>query len=329
MKWKKKKVFVTGGGGFIASHLLERLVELQASVNAFVRYNSRNDCGLIEYLPSVIKKNVNIIAGDLRDYDAVYDAMNGADVVFHLGALVSIPYSYIHPREVIETNVMGTYNVLNAAHRLNVKKIIHTSTSEVYGTAIRVPISEDHPLRGQSPYSAGKIGADKIAESFNCSFGLPVATIRPFNTYGPGQSARAVIPTIITQALKNKVVYLGSLTPKRDLTYVTDTVDGFIKTAESEKAVGEVINIGSGFEITIGDLAKKIINLLDKKIKIVSEKKRIRPKNSEVGRLLSDNKKAKKLLNWAPKVSLERGLEKTIKWVRNNLEAYRTDIYNI
>ncbi|MBN1384699.1 MAG: GDP-mannose 4,6-dehydratase [Elusimicrobia bacterium] len=329
MEWKKKRVLITGSGGFIASHLLERLVGLHASVNAFVRYNSRNDCGLIEHLPPVVKKSINIIAGDLRDYDAVYDAMKGCDTVFHLAALIAIPYSYVHPREVIETNIMGTYNVLNAARRLKVKKVVHTSTSEVYGTAVKVPISEDHPLQGQSPYSASKIGADKIAESFYCSFGLPVATIRPFNTYGPGQSARAIVPTIITQALKNNVVYLGSLTPKRDLTYVTDTVEGFIKVSESEKVIGEVINIGSGSEIAIGDLAKKVVGLLDKNIKIVLEKKRIRPKNSEVERLLADNKKAKKLLGWTPKVSLEQGLEETIKWFRDNLKSYKTDIYNV
>lgn len=329
MNWKNKRVFVTGAGGFIASHLLERLVKSGAKVRAFVRYNSRNDFGLVETLPAPIKKKIKVVAGDLRDYDAVYDGMSGCDIVFHLAALIAIPYSYVHPKEVIETNVMGTYNILNAAKRLKAQKIVHTSTSEVYGTAVRVPISEDHPLQGQSPYSASKIGADKIAESFNKAFGLPIAVIRPFNTYGPRQSARAIIPTIITQALKGDSVWLGALTPKRDFTYVGDTVNGFMKVAESEKSIGQVINIGSGFEISVGELAKKIIQLLNKKVKIVSDRGRLRPPQSEVERLMADNSKAKRLLGWAPTTSIDEGLKHTISWIKKNLDFYKTDIYAI
>lgn len=328
MDWKGKRVLVTGAGGFIASHLLERLVSLKANVKAFVRYNSRNDFGLIERLPIEIKNKLCIISGDLRDYDAVYDAMQGTDIVFHLAALISIPYSYIHPREVVETNVMGTYNILSAARRTKAKKIIHTSTSEVYGTAVKIPIDEFHPLQGQSPYSASKIGADKIAESFYRSFGLPVATIRPFNTYGPRQSARAIIPTIITQALRSNKVCLGSLYPKRDFTYIKDMVEAFIKIAESQKSIGETINIGSGRDISIEELVNKITKLLGKKIDITSDKKRIRPNMSEVGRLIASNAKARKLLKWFPKTTLEDGLQETIIWFKDNLDLFKSGIYN-
>jgi NAD dependent epimerase/dehydratase len=329
MNWKNKNVLLTGAGGFIGSHLLERLVELGADVTSFVRYNSRNDLGLIEHLPPKIKDRIKIVAGDLRDFDAVYDAMDGCEIVFHLAALIAIPYSYLHPGEVIETNVMGTYSVLNAARRLKVQKIVHTSTSEVYGTARQVPIPETHPLQGQSPYSASKIGADKIAESFNCAYGLPVATIRPFNTFGPRQSARAVIPTIISQALKGKVIQLGSLHPTRDLTFVKDTVEGFIAVAASPNSIGRAINIGSNFEISIGDLAKKIAKLMGKKIKIVAKGERKRPKKSEVARLFSDNSLAKELLGWQPRYTLDQGLQETIDWVKANLDMFKTDIYNV
>jgi NAD dependent epimerase/dehydratase len=329
MHWENKKVLVTGAGGFIASHLLEKLVGSGAKVNAFVRYNSRNDFGFIDTMSDQVKRKLDVIAGDLRDPDAVFEAMRGCEIVFHLAALIAIPYSYVHPGEVIETNVIGTYNVLNAARKLKVKKIVHTSTSEVYGTALKVPISEDHPLQGQSPYSASKIGADKIAESFHKSFDLPVATIRPFNTYGPRQSARAVIPTIITQALKGGVVQLGSLHPTRDMNYVKDTVNGFIKVAESNRSIGQEINIGSGREISIGDLVDKIAGLMGKKIKVITKDDRKRPKNSEVERLLADNSKARKLLGWRPLYSLEQGLEETIEWIKNNLDYYKSDIYNI
>lgn len=327
--WQDKNVLVTGAGGFIASHLVERLVGSGAKVTGLVRYNSRNSFGLLEMLPVEFRKKIKVIAGDIRDYDAVYDAIKGNQIIFHLAALIAIPYSYVHPREVIETNVMGTYHVLSAARRLGIEKLVHTSTSEVYGTALTVPIAETHPLQGQSPYSASKIGADKIAEGFHLSFGLPVATIRPFNTFGPRQSARAVIPTIISQALSSGVVRLGSLSPKRDLTFVKDTVEGFVKIAESKQTIGETINIGSGVEISIGDLTHKIIKLLDKKVEVVADQKRVRPKKSEVGRLLADNRKAKKMLNWKPKTSLDDGLQITIDWIRENLDFYKTSLYNI
>jgi NAD dependent epimerase/dehydratase len=329
MNWKNTNVLVTGAGGFIASHLLEKLVRLNANVTAFVRYNSRNDFGLIEMLPSVIKNKINVIPGDLRDSDAVYDSLDGKDIIFHLGALIAIPYSYIHSREVIETNILGTYNILNAARRLRTKKIVHTSTSEVYGSAIKIPISENHPLQAQSPYSASKIGADKIAESFYKSYDLPVAIMRPFNTFGPRQSARSIIPTIILQALKSNNVHLGSLIPKRDFTFVKDTVEGFIKIAESNEAIGETINIGSGQDISIGKLVNLIGKLLNKKIKVSLDKSRIRPENSEVDRLVADNSKADKILGWKPKVDFELGLKETIHWFKSNFIFYKPGIYNI
>lgn len=289
MDWKRKTVLVTGAGGFIGSHLTEKLVDSGAKVRAFVRYNSRNDWGLIGTLPAHTKEKIEVIMGDLRDPETIRSVMKDVDAVFHLGALIAIPYSYIHPREVVETNIMGTLNILNAAKEYKPEKIIHTSTSEVYGTAQYVPIDEKHPLQGQSPYSASKIGADKLAESFYRSYDLPITTLRPFNTYGPRQSARAVIPTIITQALAQNEILLGSLEPTRDLSYVDDVVDGFIKAWESERSIGEVINIGSGFEISINDLANKIISLIGKKVNIVSDSKRIRPQKSEVERLMADN----------------------------------------
>ena len=329
MDWQGKTVLVTGAGGFIGSHLTEKLVDLGAKVKAFVRYNSRNDWGLIEFLPSHIKQKIEVITGDLRDSETTRSVMINVDIVLHLGALIAIPYSYIHPREVVETNIMGTLNILNAAKEYKPEKIIHTSTSEVYGTAQYVPIDEKHPLQGQSPYSASKIGADKLAESFYKSYDLPITTLRPFNTYGPRQSARAVIPTIITQALSQNKIFLGSLWPRRDLSYVDDIVDGFIKAVESEKSIGQVINIGSGLEISINDLVNKIISLIGKKVEIVSHSERVRPPKSEVERLIADNSKAKKLLNWEPKVSLDEGLGKTIDWFSKFQNRYRPDIYNI
>ncbi len=329
MKLKGKRILVTGAGGFIGSHLVERLTALGGQVTAFVRYNSRNSYGMLELLPGVVKRRIKISMGDLRDPATIRSAAKDMDIVFHLGALIAIPYSYVRPGEAIETNIMGILNILNAAKDSGIKKIIHTSTSEVYGTAQYVPIDERHPLQAQSPYSASKIGADKIAESFYRSYGLPIATIRPFNTYGPRQSARAVIPTIISQVLSGSKVYLGSLRPTRDLTYVTDTVEGFVKITESDKSIGEVINIGSNFEISIGDLAKKIINIIGKKVRIVSAPERVRPQDSEVERLLADNSKAKKILGWKPKVTLEEGLERTIKWFKENVNKYKTNIYNI
>lgn len=330
MGLKNSSVLVTGAGGFIGSHLTERLVKLGADVKAFVRYNSRNDWGLLELLPQQILNELEVIQGDLKDSEAVKNAAMDVDTIFHLGALIAIPYSYVHPRETIETNILGTLNILNAAKETGVNKIVHTSTSEVYGTAQYIPIDEKHPLQGQSPYSASKIGADKIAESYHLSFGLPVAIIRPFNTYGPRQSARAIIPTIITQALTGTTIKLGSTTPKRDLTYVEDTVNGFIKVAESKKAIGEVINISSNTEITIGDLAKKIIEIIGQaQFKVKPDKKRVRPKASEVMRLKGDNRKARKLLGWKPMTTMDEGLAITIKWISKNLELYKAAQYNL
>jgi NAD dependent epimerase/dehydratase len=316
--WSGKKVLVTGAGGFIGSHLIERLIDLGADVKGFARYNSRNDWGLLEIIPPQKLDSLQIVSGDLQDFDAVFSAVRDVDVIFHLGSLISIPYSYIRPRDTIENNILSTLNILTAARDLGVEKVVHTSSSEVYGTALYVPIDEKHPLQGQSPYSASKIGADKIAESFYCSFDLPVATIRPFNTYGPRQSARAIIPTIITQAIEQEKIKLGSLFPTRDYTFVKDTVNGFISTAESKSSIGEVINIGSNFEISMGDLAQRISSLLNKDIEIVQDSSRVRPLKSEVKRLWCDNAKAKRLLGWEPQVSLDEGLKETIDWISEN-----------
>jgi NAD dependent epimerase/dehydratase len=329
MKLEGKRILVTGAGGFIGSHLMENLVERGIDVKAFVRYNSRDDWGMLELLDKKIRKKLEVYSGDLKDSDAVRGAMEDRDVVFHLGALIAIPYSYQHPRETVETNIIGTLNVMTAARDMGIKRIVHTSTSEVFGTAKYVPINEEHPLQGQSPYSASKIGADKIAESFFLSYKLPVSTLRPFNTFGPRQSTRAVIPTIITQALRNKNIKLGSLEPTRDLMYVQDTVEGFIKMAETDKAVGETINIGTGSEISIGELAKKIIKKTNPKLKVIQESKRKRPTGSEVMRLCVDNKKAKKLLKWKPKYTLDKGLTETIGWFKKNLQYYEHEGYTV
>jgi len=329
MKWHNKKVLVTGAGGFMGSHLAEHLVDLGAEVKAFVRYNSRTDWGLLELLPKQKLGEIEVIMGDLRDNDAVRKAAKGVEVIFHLGSLIAIPYSYIHPRETVETNVMGTLNVLTAARENSVEKVIHTSTSEVYGTAQYVPIDEKHPLQGQSPYSASKIGADMIAESFYRSFGIPVATIRPFNTFGPRQSARAVIPTIISQALTKEQICLGSLHPTRDYTHVDDVIEAFIKVAESPNSIGEVINIGSNFEISIGDIANKVISITGRNNEIVTEPKRIRPEKSEVERLWCDNTKAKRLLGWEPKIGFDEGLERTIRWISDKLSLYKPELYSV
>jgi len=329
MNWKGIKVLVTGAGGFIGSHLTEKLVELGASVRAMVHYNSRNDWGLIERLPKQVQRELEIFMGDLQDPFSVQKAVSGREVVFHLGALIAIPYSYIAPASYVSTNVTGTLNVMQASLTSGVRKVVHTSTSETYGTAIYTPIDEKHPLQGQSPYSASKIGADKIAESYYLSFSLPVATIRPFNTYGPRQSARAVIPTIISQALTRDHIQLGSLSPVRDLNFVKDTVNGFLKIAESEKSVGELINVGFGKGITIGELAQKILALMHKKLEIKTDDQRIRPEKSEVMQLICANAKAKALVGWEPEFSLEQGLVQTIDFIEKNLDLYKTDIYNV
>jgi len=329
MNWTNREVLVTGAGGFIASHLVERLVAKGAKVRAFVRYTSRGDLGLLRMLPVEVVSQLELIAGDLRDAEAVRAAIKNVDTVFHLGALIAIPYSYVHPREVIETNVMGTVNVLMAGRDFGVRRVVHTSTSEVYGTAQYTPIDEEHPLQGQSPYSASKIGADKIAESFYRSFEVPVVTLRPFNTYGPRQSARAVIPTIITQALTRDEVKLGSLEPSRDLTFVTDTVDGFMCIAEAENILGEEINLGNNTTIRIGDLVEKIFGILGKKPRVVTDAKRIRPSQSEVMKLWASNQKAKELIGWEPHISLEEGLRLTIEWISARLDLYRPDQYTV
>jgi NAD dependent epimerase/dehydratase len=327
--WQDKHILVTGAGGFIGSHLVEKLANSGAKVRAFVRYNSRGDPGLISMLPAEILNKLEIISGDLRDLPAIQAASRGVNIVFHLGALIAIPYSYKHPAEVVESNVLGTMNVLLASRENGVERIIHTSTSEVYGSAIRVPIDETHPLQGQSPYSASKIGADKLAESFYCAYDLPVVTVRPFNTYGPRQSARAVIPSIITQALTQSVVHLGNLDAYRDFTYVTDTVEGFLSAAQTTGIEGEIINLGVGAEIRIIDLAHKIISILGKSIKIEVDSERLRPPKSEVTRLMSNNRLARELLGWKPHVSLQEGLSKTIEWISENLQLYRSTQYQI
>lgn len=324
-----KSVLVTGAAGFIGSHLVERLVLTGARVRAFVHYNSRNDWGNLELVPAEVLREVEVVTGDICDPFSVRGAVKGTDTVFHLASLIAIPYSYVAPQSYVSTNVLGAINVLQAAREESVARVVHTSTSECYGTAQYVPIDESHPLQGQSPYSASKIGADMLAESYWRSFGLPVAIIRPFNTFGPRQSARAVIPTIISQALKNGPVHLGSLTPTRDMNYVENTIDGFLAVAESERSVGQVINCGSGREIAVGNLARLIIDLIGSKSEIVCDDQRVRPANSEVERLLASNAKAKALLGWEPRVSLEDGLARTIEWFRDHLSRYKTDLYNI
>jgi NAD dependent epimerase/dehydratase len=325
--WAKKKVLVTGAGGFIGSHLVERLAAAGASVRAFVRYNSRADPGLIRMASPETTSKLELIGGDLRDLDAIRKAVEGCEFVFHLGALISIPYSYLHPFEVAESNIIGTLNVLLACRDFSVQRLIHTSTSEVYGTALKPAIDESHPLQGQSPYSASKIGADKLAESFHCSYELPVVTVRPFNTYGPRQSARAVIPTIITQAIAGSTIHLGSLSTIRDFTYVDDTVNGFLCAALAKDVDGCTFNLGTGDAISIGDLTDRIIQKVDTSAKVEVDADRLRPQKSEVKRLLSDNSLARERLDWSPTVSLDDGLEKTISWIRENLSHYRVGIY--
>jgi dTDP-glucose 4,6-dehydratase len=325
--WANKRVLVTGAGGFIGSHLVERLLAEGATVRAFVRYNSRGDPGLLRFLTTQELSHLEIIAGDLQDEHAIRKAVEGIQVIFHLGAMISIPYSYRHPVEVAKTNIIGTLNILTASRDFEVERIIHTSSSEVYGTAIQIPISESHPLQGQSPYSASKIGADKLVESFFCAFELPVVTIRPFNTYGPRQSARAVIPAIITQALTQNTILLGNQNTIRDFTFVNDTVAGLLKAAEVPGITGEVINLGTGQEIKIGELAQKIIRKTGRSVKIKVDPVRLRPERSEVMRLLSNNTLARKTLGWEPTVSLDDGLDQTIDWIKSHLELYRIGTY--
>jgi NAD dependent epimerase/dehydratase len=326
--WQARQVLVTGAGGFIGSHLTEHLVRLGAKVRAFVHYNSRNDWGLLELLPADVVARLDIFPGDLTDASLVRRAAADCQVVFHLGALIAIPYSYQAPRQFLDTNVMGTLNVLQACLEAGVEKVIHTSTSETYGTARYTPINEEHPLQGQSPYAASKIAADKLAESFYCAFALPVATLRPFNTFGPRQSARAVIPTIISQALAGAEVKLGLLTPVRDFTFVDDTVAAFIKVAESPRSVGQVFNAGTGRGVTMGELASIILQRCHSQKQIVTDLERFRPAQSEVMTLICDNTKARQVLKWEPHYSLEQGLDCTIAYVQSQLQRYKPHVFN-
>ena len=332
MDIEKKKILVTGADGFIGSHLVERLVREGYDVKAFVLYNSFSSWGWLDTLDKDVHKGIEIFSGDIRDPNGVRTALKGVDTVFHLAALIGIPYSYHSPDSYVDTNIKGTLNILQAARDFNCERVLITSTSEVYGTAQYVPIDEKHPLQGQSPYSATKIGAERIAESFYRSFSLPVTIVRPFNTYGPRQSARAVIPTIITQILAGKKeIKLGNLAPTRDLNYVKDTADGFIAIAQSNKTIGEEINIATQKEISVGDLAYKIAKLMNKEIVIQSDEVRLRPGKSEVERLLGSNQKIKQLTGWIPKYDLDKGLLETIEWflIDKNRKAYKEWLYNV
>ena len=325
-----KKVLVTGADGFIGSHLTESLLEKGYEVTAFTMYNSFNTWGWLDTFPKEKLDQIEIFSGDVRDPNGVKEAMKRVDAVFHLAALIAIPFSYHSPDSYVDTNIKGTLNVLQAARALETERVLITSTSEVYGTAQYIPIDEKHPFQGQSPYSATKIGADRLAESFYRSFNLPVSIVRPFNTYGPRQSARAVIPTIITQLLSGQEeLKLGSLTPTRDFNFVRDTAAGFIAIAESDKTLGEEINIATQQEISIGDLANEIISQINPKAKIICDEQRLRPEKSEVNRLLGSNEKIKRLTDWEPKYTFAQGIEETIEWIRNNLKHYKSDIYNL
>lgn len=329
---KNKKILITGADGFIGSHLVEKLVKEGCTVKAFVYYNSFNSWGWLDTFDKSLLNEIEVFAGDIRDPNGVREATKDIDVIFHLAALIGIPYSYHSPDSYVDTNIKGTLNVLQAARDANCEKILVTSTSEVYGTAKYVPIDESHPFQGQSPYSATKIGADRIAESFYRSFNMPVTIVRPFNTYGPRQSARAIIPTIITQILSGAdTIKLGNLSPTRDLNYVKDTVEAFVAIAGSESAIGEEINIATQSEISIGDLANKIAFILEKKINIITDTNRTRPEKSEVERLFGSNEKIKSLTNWAPQHDLDKGLRETIKWfkIEKNRSSYKEWLYNV
>lgn len=325
-----KKVLVTGADGFIGSHLVERLVEEGNKVRAFAYYNSFNTWGWLDTLPKEMLNEIEVFTGDIRDPNGVRESMKSVDEVYHLAALIAIPFSYHSPDSYVDTNIKGTLNVLQAARELDTKRVLVTSTSEVYGTAQYVPIDEKHPFQGQSPYSATKIGADRLAESFYRSFNMPVTIVRPFNTYGPRQSARAVIPTIITQLLAGKQeIKLGSLSPTRDFNYVKDTANGFIEIARSGKTIGEEINIATQQEISIGQLAEELIRQINPNAKIICDDQRLRPEKSEVNRLLGSNEKINMITNWKPEYTFEEGLAETIEFFRYNLDKYKTDIYNV
>lgn len=325
-----QRILVTGADGFIGSHLTEELVKKGYDVKAFTYYNSFNTWGWLDTLDKSVMENVEIFQGDVRDPNGVREALKGCDAVFHLAALIAIPFSYHSPDAYVDTNIKGTLNILQAARQLETERVLVTSTSEVYGTAQYVPIDELHPYQGQSPYSATKIGADRLAESFYRSFNMPVTIVRPFNTYGPRQSARAVIPTIITQLLSGKEsIKLGSLTPTRDFNYVKDTANGFIEIYKSDKTIGQEINIATQQEISIGELAKELIRQINPNAQIICDEQRLRPEKSEVNRLLGCNKKIKELTNWAPQYTFEQGLAETIEFLKNNLDKYKVDIYNV
>lgn len=325
-----KKVLITGAGGFIGSHLTELLIEKGYDIRAFVHYNSLNTWGWIDTLSEEIKKHINVFAGDVRDPNGVKEAMKDCDAVFHLAALIAIPFSYHSPDTYVDTNIKGTLNILQAARDLGTQRVLVTSTSEVYGTAQYVPIDEKHPYQGQSPYSATKIGADRLAESFYRSFDLPVSIVRPFNTFGPRQSARAVIPTIITQLLAGKEeIKLGSLTPTRDFNFVKDTANGFYQIYKSDKTIGQEINIATQKEISIGQLAEELIRQINPNVHIICDEQRLRPEKSEVNRLLGSNEKIMKLTDWKPNYTFEQGIAATIEFMRNNMDKYKPDIYNL
>ena len=326
---KGKKALVTGAGGFIGSHLVENLLEKNAHVRAFVKYNSRGDWGFISELPREVMKSVEVISGNIVDPFFTRKAVQGCDYVFHLAALIGIPHSYIAPNDYVSVNVQGTLNILQACRDERTPRLVHTSTSETYGTAQYVPIDEKHPLQGQSPYSASKIAADKMVESYYKSFDLPVVTVRPFNTYGPRQSARAFIPTVITQALTKNEIVMGSLDTVRDMTFVKDTAEGFIKVGLCEKVIGRVVNLGTGEGKTIGKMVETILRLLDKNIPVKQESARIRPAKSEVMQLISNNTIAKEVCGWRPTHDLEYGLQQTIDWIKNHLALYKPEIYSI
>jgi NAD dependent epimerase/dehydratase len=327
--WAGRRILVTGAAGFIGSHLTEALVRAGASVRAFVRYNSRNEYGWLEVADPALVSEVEIFTGDLANPEAARGATERCDVVLHLGALIPIPYSYRHPREYVTANIEGTVNILEGCRQAGVSRIVHTSSSEVYGTARTVPIDEEHPLQAQSPYAATKVAADKLALSYQQSFETPVVVVRPFNTYGPRQTARAVIPTIITQALTRNVVELGATTPTRDFLFVEDTVSGMMRCAEQSGIEGEVFNVGTGNEISVGDTAALILSLLGKELPVVDSSERLRPANSEVERLVADCSKAELRLGWRPRVTFEEGLRRTIDWMTGAIDRYKPEMYNV
>jgi dTDP-glucose 4,6-dehydratase len=324
-----RSVLVTGAGGFIGGHLVEQLVDEGAEVRAFVHYNSRNEHGTLDWLDPAVVKNVDVVLGELRDIESVGKAVEGCEVVLHLGAHIAIPYSYVNPRDFFEVNVLGTLNVAQAAVRYGVERLVHTSTSEVYGSAQTIPITEQHVLEPQSPYAASKLGADKLIDSWHRSFDLPSTTLRPFNTYGPRQSARAIIPTIISQALVSSTLQLGSLDPRRDLTYVKDTAAGFIAAATAPLAVGRTIQLGTENDVSIGDLVEMVATILGKELVVETDPARVRPPKSEVQRLISSPALASELLGWEPKTSLDDGLAQTVAWIEQNSGRYRSGEYVI